>query len=81
MRTVYVGNLDYNVEEWRIEEFFNSAGQVEKITIPRGDDGRARGFAFVQFKELSGAKAAIDMSNTELEGRALSIREVQDNNP
>lgn len=54
-RTLYVGNLDYNIEDWQVEEYFNQLGEVDRVTLPKSPEGRGRGFAFVMYKTLEGA--------------------------
>ena len=75
-RTLYCGNLDYNVEEWRLEEFFSEIG-VDRITIPKSPEGRARGFAFIQFNSVDDAERALERSGEEIDGRTISLRKAQ----
>lgn len=39
-------------------------GKVEKTSIPVNEDGRARGFGFVEFSNLNEAKKALDDLNS-----------------
>ena len=74
LRTVFVGNVDFACEEWKLEELFESCGTVEKVSIPRNPDGTGRGFAFVQFATKEEAEASLDKAGEELDGRHLSVK-------
>ena len=34
-RTLWVGNIDFNAEEWKLEDFFSEFGEIDKISMPR----------------------------------------------
>lgn len=34
-RTIFIGNLNWNAEEWHIEEFFQDCGDIMEIRIAR----------------------------------------------
>jgi RNA recognition motif-containing protein len=50
---------------------------VSDVSIPRSrEDGRPRGFAFVEMESAEGAQAAVEKFNGhELDGRALRVDE------
>jgi RNA recognition motif-containing protein len=52
-RTVFVGNVEFNTEDWQIEDFASQFGEVERVSIPKTPEGRSRGFCFIQFKDES----------------------------
>ena len=48
MKNIYVGNLDYNINEDELRGAFETYGQVDNVTIMRDrDTGQPRGFGFV----------------------------------
>ena len=53
------------------------AGPVSDVSIPRSrEDGRPRGFAFVEMESAEAAQAAVEKFNGhELDGRALRVDE------
>jgi nucleolin len=71
--TVFVGNLGFKTQEWNIKQFFGTCGEISQVRIAMGDDGRAKGFAHVQFSSPESAKAAMDLNGTELDGRAVRL--------
>jgi RNA recognition motif-containing protein len=75
-RTLYVGNLPYDVTQAELEQLFsdNSAGPVVRMHLPAGPDGRPRGFGFVTLGSSDAATSAIvALRSAELRGRRLTI--------
>ncbi len=63
--SIYVGNLDYSVEEQELKEVFGEYGTVKRVHIPTDrETGRVRGFAFVEMESESDEDKAIE----ELDG-------------
>jgi len=67
--------LNFQVEEWELEELFEKYGEIRQVTIMRDrDTGLPKGIAFVNFKEDGPAAAAIEELNGEnFKGRALRM--------
>lgn len=64
-RAVYVKNLNYQVEEWELEEAFSKYGEIRNITIMKDHEtGLPKGIAFVNFTEEGPAEQAV----SELDG-------------
>jgi RNA recognition motif-containing protein len=75
-RTLYVGNLPYDVTQAEIEELLTAtnAGPVARVHLPADPDGRRRGFGFVTMGSPEGARGAIEgLRDAELRGRKLVI--------
>ena len=51
-RTLFVGNLDYNIEEPELRGVFEAFGPVEEIDIKRPQRGQGNAYAFVKFMNL-----------------------------
>ncbi len=60
-RTLYVGNLPYDVTEQEVRELFtgNNAKEPQRIHLPVDAEGRRRGFGFVTFESAEAANEAI----------------------
>jgi nucleolin len=71
--TVFVGNLGFKTQEWSIKQFFQSCGEIAQVRIAMGEDGRAKGFAHVQFTSPDGAKKAMELNGQELDGRGVRL--------
>ncbi|XP_021891560.1 polyadenylate-binding protein-interacting protein 9-like isoform X2 [Carica papaya] len=64
-RTVYVSDIDQNVTEERLAGLFSSCGQVVDCRVC-GDPHSVLRFAFVEFADEHGAKAALNLGGTVL---------------
>lgn len=70
---LYVGNLNYSVNETQIEELFSNYGQVKSVNIIVG-----KGFGFIEMSSADEANAAKEALNgQEFEGRTLRIDEAR----
>jgi len=76
---IYVGNLNYKVEEKDLIETFGEYGTVESAKIIQDRiSGRNKGFGFIEMPNEEEAKVAIDQLNqTELMGRNLVVNEAK----
>src|SRR5215831_9812896 len=61
-RTLYVGNLPYDVTQAEVETLISAtnAGPVARVHLPTDPEGRKRGFGFVTMGTAEGAKGAIE---------------------
>ena len=57
--TIYVGNLDFKVEEKDINDAFIGCGEIQEIRIATDSDGNKRGFAHITFAKQESVKQAI----------------------
>ena len=74
-RQLWVGNIDWDSTEGDIETVFTEFGEVESVKMPKTDDGRSRGFAFVIFKEKESVQAGFDKGNgMKFKGRDLVVK-------
>lgn len=57
--TIYVGNLDFKVNEKDINDAFICCGEIQEIRIAEDSDGKKRGFAHITFVKQESVKIAI----------------------
>ena len=70
---LYVGNLNYDLDEEKLKEMFSEHGNVLSVQIIGG-----KGFGFVEMETPEAAQAAKDaLDGTELEGRQLRVDEAR----
>ena len=70
---LYVGNLNYSVNNEMLEELFANHGEVKSVNIIEG-----KGFGFVEMADGNQAEAAMEALNgTQYEGRTLKIDEAR----
>lgn len=77
-KVLYVGNLKYEITEEEIKEQFSKFGAIRGVKLPRDlETGQARGFAYVEFSELSEAAEALEsMHHAPLQGRRMQVQYV-----
>ncbi|MCF8222360.1 MAG: RNA-binding protein [Bacteroidales bacterium] len=70
---IYVGNLDYKVNEEELQELFEEYGSVSSSKIIMDKfSGRSKGFGFVEMDSDDEANEAI----TNLDGTVMNDREI-----
>ena len=76
---IYVGNLDFKVNEQDLEQVFAEFGQVESVKIITDKySGRSKGFGFVIMDDDSEANSAIEaLDGKDLSGRTLRVNEAR----
>ena len=73
---IYVGNLNYGLQEEDLKEAFSNYGEVSTVKIIADRvTGRAKGFGFVEMPNDNEALKAID----DLDGSDLMEREMRVN--
>ena len=80
---VFVGNLNFRTMQDEIRSLFSEVGEVVDVFLPSDrETGRPRGFAFVEFSDEAGARAAIQrFDGYELGGRNLRVNAAEAQRP
>ncbi|NXG39616.1 RBM28 protein, partial [Dromaius novaehollandiae] len=69
-----IRNLSFKCSEDDLKSLFSPFGTVLEVNIPRKPDGKMRGFAFVQFRNmLEAAKALKGMNMKEIKERPVAV--------
>ena len=76
---IYVGNLDYNLQEYQLEEIFAEYGEVSSVKIVKDrETGKAKGFAFVEMaNDAEGSNAIEELDGAEVNGRNIKVNEAR----
>ncbi|KAI0306463.1 hypothetical protein B0F90DRAFT_1864238 [Multifurca ochricompacta] len=75
---LYVKNIDQDVTQDEFVELFNKYGSVTSAVIQLDDDGRSKGFGFVNFENHDQAQVAVDALNDfEYNGKKLFVSRAQ----
>lgn len=78
-KTVYVGNLPWEITETDLVEAFTPYGPVSSVRLVTDrDTGRSRGFAFVEMSDDAAAKAIEALNGADWGGRALTVNEAKE---
>ncbi|KAI8067197.1 hypothetical protein BC940DRAFT_239402 [Gongronella butleri] len=76
---VWVGNLAFRTSRDNIEAFFAPCGEITRINSRKGPGNQQnRGFAYVMFSNEESVDKAIALSEQELDGRKLLIKNAKD---
>ena len=62
-KKLYVKNLDWNLTEEQVKEFFSQFGEIASIKLPLDKFKRRRGFAFIEYANEEDAQKAIEAAN------------------
>ncbi|XP_057785698.1 polyadenylate-binding protein 7 [Salvia miltiorrhiza] len=65
---VFVKNLSDSVDSVKLQEMFQKFGDILSCKVVTSDDGKSRGYGFVQFESEASAKAAIEKLNGSADG-------------
>jgi len=75
---IYVKNLDESVEDDQLRSMFEVFGAIKSAVIMKGDDGRSKGFGFVNFDKPEEAEAAVNaLNDTEHKGKTVFVGRAQ----
>lgn len=76
---LYVGNLSYGFADKDLEKLFAAYGSVSSAQVIKDrDNGRSKGFGFVEMGTSQEGQAAITALNgQDIEGRALVVNEAR----
>merc|ERR1719399_316204 len=72
----YVGNLPFGTSEEELEQLFEPFGNIVGVDILVDENGRPRGFGFVNIEKEEDGRAAVEALNGhKLNGRSLTVSE------
>ncbi|MEK6898307.1 MAG: RNA-binding protein [Nanoarchaeota archaeon] len=82
-KKLYVGNLDFSVDDDKLKEVFSEFGEIEEANVIKDKfSGKSKGFGFVTFvNDGDAAKAIAGMNDKEVEGRKLKVNEAKPFDP
>ncbi|KAJ6365959.1 hypothetical protein OIU77_002513 [Salix suchowensis] len=72
-KTLFVGNLSFQVERADVENFFKGAGEVADVRFALDADQRFRGFGHVEFTTAEAAQKALKLNGTTFLGRDVRL--------
>ncbi|KAJ6416475.1 hypothetical protein OIU84_002353, partial [Salix udensis] len=72
-KTLFVGNLSFQVERADVENFFKEAGEVADVRFALDADQRFKGFGHVEFTTAEAAQKALNFNGKSLLGREVRL--------
>ncbi|KAK9487645.1 hypothetical protein V1527DRAFT_487930 [Lipomyces starkeyi] len=75
---VYVKNVDSEVTDEQFRALFEKYGPITSVSLAKDDDGKSRGFGFVNFENHQEASKAVEeLNESELNGKKLYVGRAQ----
>jgi len=76
---IYVGNLDFRVDDFDLKGIFEEYGNVKSARIITDKfSGKSKGFGFVEMDDSSEAEKAIkELNGASFENRAIVVNEAR----
>jgi polyadenylate-binding protein len=76
---IYVKNLDENVNDAGLNDMFSKYGTVTSAVVQTDDEGKSKGFGFVNFENHADAQMAVDALNEteQADGKILYVARAQ----
>ncbi|KAF2642699.1 Polyadenylate-binding protein, cytoplasmic and nuclear [Massarina eburnea CBS 473.64] len=75
---IYVKNIDLDVSDEDFRDLFEKHGEITSASVARDDQGKSRGFGFVNYIKHDAASAAVDtLNDTEFRGQKLYVGRAQ----
>ena len=73
---VYVGNIDYETRFRDLLKMFGRFGPIKDTYMPLDNEGRNKGFAFVEFEQAEHAATAVEKSQNlfGIGGRQIRVK-------
>ncbi len=65
--------VDYACTPEEVQQYFQSCGTVNRITIRTDKYGQPKGYAYVEFLEAEAVQEALVLNESELHGRQLKV--------
>ncbi|CAJ1052784.1 RNA-binding protein 34 [Xyrichtys novacula] len=74
-RSVFVGNLSFEINELAFRQHFEECGTVEGVRLVRDkNSGMGKGFGYVLFQNADSVQLALELDGSKLEGRSIRVK-------
>uniref|UniRef100_A0A3B4WBR9 RNA binding motif protein 34 n=1 Tax=Seriola lalandi dorsalis TaxID=1841481 RepID=A0A3B4WBR9_SERLL len=74
-RSVFVGNLSFEINELAFRRHFEECGPVEAVRLVRDQNsGLGKGFGYVLFESADSVQLALELDGSKLEGRSIRVK-------
>ena len=70
---MHLGNLSFDATEGDISDHFAPCSVTNVRIVEEKLGGRPKGFGYVEFASLDGLKKALEMNNTQFQGRNIRV--------
>ncbi|NXI70508.1 RBM34 protein, partial [Anseranas semipalmata] len=74
-RSIFLGNLSYDISDDAVREHFADCGDVVAVRIVRDrQTGMGKGFGYILFENTDAVHLALKLNNSDLMGRKLRVK-------
>ncbi|XP_008418572.1 RNA-binding protein 34 [Poecilia reticulata] len=74
-RSVFVGNLAFDIKELAFRQHFEECGKVEGVRLVRDpNSGLGKGFGYVLFESADSVEVALSLDGSKLESRSIRVK-------
>lgn len=73
-KTLFVGRISYETTEKQLRHEFEQYGPVKRVRLVEDEDGKSRGYGFVEYENESDLKAAYKLADgKKIDGRRVVV--------
>jgi cold-inducible RNA-binding protein len=73
---LFIADIPHQLAEQELNQLLTQYGQVLSLKLPVDQDGKRKGFGFIEMRDRTQAQKAIDaLNDLEIHGRKLSLKE------
>ncbi|KAM9460959.1 RNA-binding protein 34 [Clarias gariepinus] len=74
-RSIFVGNLPYDIKELPVRQHFEECGQVEAVRLVRDrNTGEGKGFGYILFESTDAVMLALKLNGSQLLDRKIRVK-------
>ncbi|KAL4639894.1 RNA-binding protein 34 [Arapaima gigas] len=74
-KSVFVGNLPFDVTELPVRQHFEQCGGIEAVRLVRDrNSGMGKGFGYILFENADAVQLALKLNDSELQGRKIRVK-------
>ncbi|XP_041347974.1 squamous cell carcinoma antigen recognized by T-cells 3-like isoform X2 [Gigantopelta aegis] len=78
IRTVFVSNIRFDLDEDRIKEIFSKCGNITDVRLVKNFKGKSKGYAYVEFEDELCVTPALAKDREMVEGRPMFVSRCED---
>jgi len=75
---IFVKNLDEAVTDAQLQDLFSKFGEITSLALMKDEQGKSKGFAFINYGDMDAAAKAVEAKNAEeLNGKPMYVGRAQ----
>lgn len=74
-RSIFIGNLPFDINELPLRQHFEECGKVEGVRLVRDkNSGMGKGFGYILFQSIDAVQLALKLDSSKLLGRTVRVK-------